>query len=586
MEKICIVKENISGYPSKEHLFRPSVNYPEYIYKEHISLENNPVYEMVRAGLEMMGLDQERIGTGESNPMGEIVKPGDCVLIKPNLVLHENGSGCGTDCLFTHPSLVAAMIDYIVIALKGKGKIIVGDAPLQECVFETLAEKSGYRQLIDFYREKGVDISLVDFRNVKTYEKDGVHFLQSEEEENGIVVKLNEKSAFSDVDERRIQNLRITNYDPRILQKHHRKDVHEYNVSQYVLEADVIINMPKPKTHRKAGVTIALKNLVGINANKEFLPHHTLGSKEEGGDAYLRENPLLKLANEVLDIKNQLVHDQETDLAVEAEKFYQALHGKGKMQAGEEYWEGSWYGNDTIWRTILDLNRILFYADKTGKMTDRIQRRQFIVGDMIVSGEKEGPLEPTPVYPGVIVMGDDPLKFDRTVCSLMGFDYRKIPLLYSEELFDAHHPVTDRNMVSIQSNNKLWHEKSMDEIREKYSLCFQPTLGWAAKLGNPYRDKLYGDLLRNGTPVCIFGAGANGIYAAEELRRQGIQIAFFCDNNFKLWEKEIMDGIKCMSLAGANMDLPFVIAVPAKNVDEIGKQIRANGGNVFGVINK
>ena len=78
MEKICIVKENISGYPSKEHLFRPSVNYPEYIYKEHISLENNPVYEMVRAGLEMMGLDQERIGTGEWNPMGEIVKPGDC----------------------------------------------------------------------------------------------------------------------------------------------------------------------------------------------------------------------------------------------------------------------------------------------------------------------------------------------------------------------------------------------------------------------------------------------------------------------------------------------------------------------------
>ena len=43
MEKICIVKKNISSYPSKKYVFRPSVNYPEYLYKEDISLENNPV---------------------------------------------------------------------------------------------------------------------------------------------------------------------------------------------------------------------------------------------------------------------------------------------------------------------------------------------------------------------------------------------------------------------------------------------------------------------------------------------------------------------------------------------------------------
>lgn len=32
----------------------------------------------------------------------------------------------------------------------------------------------------------------------------------------------------------------------------------------------------RPKTHRKADVTIFLRNLVGINANKEFLPHHAV----------------------------------------------------------------------------------------------------------------------------------------------------------------------------------------------------------------------------------------------------------------------------------------------------------------------
>jgi uncharacterized protein (DUF362 family) len=30
------------------------------------------------------------------------------------------------------------------------------------------------------------------------------------------------------------------------------------------LQADVFINLPKPKTHKRAGITGAMKNLVGI----------------------------------------------------------------------------------------------------------------------------------------------------------------------------------------------------------------------------------------------------------------------------------------------------------------------------------
>lgn len=586
MENICIIKKNINSYPSKENFFRPATDYPEYLYTDYISDKENPIYEMIRTGLKMMGFDKLNFGSNKWNPLGEIVNPGDCVLIKPNMVLHENNNGCGTDCLFTHPSLVAAMIDYIIIALKGKGKIIVGDAPLQECIFETLIEESGYKQLIDFYKKKGVDISLVDFRNIKTYEKNGLHYHQSEEGENGVIVNLNNKSAFSDLDKMRIQNLRITNYDPRILQKHHKEDIHEYKISQFVLDANVIINMPKPKTHRKAGVTIALKNLVGINANKEFLPHHTLGSQKEGGDAYLNKNYLLKLANEVLDIKNQLVHDNEMDLAAESEKLYWALYEKGEKQAGEKYWEGSWFGNDTIWRTILDLNRILLYADKNGKMTNNIQRRQFIVGDMIVSGEKEGPLEPTPIYPGVIVMGKEALAFDRVVCSLMGFDYRNIPSLYNTKIFENDYPIASSNNAQIQSNNIDWHEKSIDEIREKSSLKFQPTLGWEAKLGNRYLDDLYNNILALKKPVYIFGAGSNGVYAAKKLQEHGIEIAAFCDNNILLWDMEILKGIKCIGLKFADRHIPFVIAVQDRSVRRIKKQICERGGKVFGVINK
>ena len=586
MEQICILKQKIYNYPDKKGLFRPASAYPEYIFKEDVSGENNPVYDMVRQGFEMLGLDKNNFGLKEWNPLGEMINSGDCVLIKPNMVLHENKSGCGTDCLFTNPSLVAAVIDYVIIALKGKGRIIVGDAPLQECVFGILCEESGYAQLIAYYQEKGIDISLVDFRNVKTYEKNGIHYLQGEEKHNGVIVRLDEKSAFSSMDSGYIQDLRITNYDPRILQKHHSLDRHEYNVSQYVLDADVIINMPKPKTHRKAGVTVSLKNLVGINANKEFLPHHTLGSKDEGGDAYLHKNILLKLANEILDIRNQLIHDQKMDLAEKTEELYREVYAQGKAQTGEEYWEGSWYGNDTIWRTIVDLNRILLYADKNGKMSDKIKRRLFIVGDMIVSGEKEGPLEPTPTYPGTIVMGSDPLKFDRAVCSLMGFDYRNIPSLYNEELFDPDYPISDKCDVRIISNNKNWDGKNLDEIREHYSFEFQPTLGWLPKLGSRYRENLYKKLLEKGKPVYVFGAGENGKYAVDELRKNKIKIEAFCDNNSQLWGKQIYDGLQCVELNSIRVENPVIIAVRDPYIKEISEQISHIGGEAAGTINR
>lgn len=586
MNTICIVKEAVKEYPDKAEKFRPSQMYPEYFFKKEISRQENVVYDMIRRGFVMLGLDAAHIGKSEWNPLGEIVKPGNRVLLKPNLVLHDNRSGCGTDCLYTHPSLAAAMIDYVCIALNGRGKIIIGDAPVQECDFDTLIRRSGYDILAQFYQKRGVEIELLDFRNVKTYEKDGLHYLQEDVQEEGVVVKLDEKSAFADISPERMQKLRITNYDPRILQRHHDGKTHEYMISKDVLEADVIINMPKPKTHRKAGVTISLKNIVGINTNKEFLPHHTLGSVEEGGDAYLHKNALLKSANEILDIRNQLVHDKEMDLARQAESLHRAMYERGKKQAGEEYWEGSWYGNDTIWRTAIDLNRILLYADKNGKMTSRIQRRQFIVGDMIVSGEKEGPLWPTPAYPGAIVMGDDPVKFDRAVCSIMGFDYRNIPTLYNSELLNKDYPVTDRQELEIISDYENWNGKSLDEIRECYSLEFQPALGWIAKLGNRYRDKLYDRLLENGDPVYVFGAGINGTYAAKELLSNGVHVEAFCDNDSELWGREIMAGIKCLGLDKADIGRPFVIAVRETSVSKIAGQIKESGGRVFGVINK
>ena len=104
--KMVIIKKDIYCYPSSEEWFRPSENYPEYSFKGFLALKENAVYSMVRESFYRMGLDSENYGTDKWNPLKEIVRQGDKVVVKPNLVMDYNPSGDGTECLYTQPSVV------------------------------------------------------------------------------------------------------------------------------------------------------------------------------------------------------------------------------------------------------------------------------------------------------------------------------------------------------------------------------------------------------------------------------------------------------------------------------------------------
>lgn len=480
-------RKNIVGLWQQETFSYPQFPYlplcPEYPFQKG-NENGNEIYDMVRNCFHLMGYDKENFGTKHWNPLKDIVFPGDTVLIKPNLVTHHNHSEKGTDCLYTHPSVTSAVIDFVAIALKGRGKIIVADAPVQECDFEKLITESGYDKLIESYKQKGLDICLLDLRNIATTVKDGVRVLQETKyKEEGIVVQLNEKSSFAKLSKQKISNLRIPNYDPRILQQHHNSLVHEYKIAKRVLDADVIINIPKPKTHRKAGMTCALKNIVGINTNKEFLPHHTLGSADEEGDSYLKKNPLLAKANLHLDKGNILQAEGNFSKAKKHFESFKQCKIKGDKITKESYWDGSWYGNDTIWRTVVDLNKVLLYADKKGIIQKQPQRRYFIVADMVVAGHEEGPMAASPKNAGIIAMAEDAVCCDKAICSIMGFNWRDIPsILYSSMEYNNDLPITCSQEVVVLSNNQVWNAQELDYIAQNYSLNFIPTMGWKKKL--------------------------------------------------------------------------------------------------------
>lgn len=470
--------EHIEGveYPmwDEEICYGPSQEYPEFESgnKIEVATKENQVYEMVRNTIAALGMDKEHFGTKDWNPFSEFVEPGDTVLVKPNMVYHENRNAeAGMDCLVTHPSIVRAVLDYVILALNGSGKIILADAPVQSCDFEVLVKELHYDRIVDYYRKRNIHISLIDLRQLGTagITKERSRFTICED----VVVNIGENSAFN-----RSENLRITNYLPEYMEEFHNENAHKYSVAKVVMDADVIINLPKPKTHRKAGMTASLKNMVGCVAKKECLPHHTKGSKKEAGDEYLEYSVFKKWSTE-LGEKN----DRRMAAGKKKSRLYdftdRLLRKAAAIRHKDAYAEGSWYGNDTLWRTICDINRVIMYADRTGILTDAPQRKMFILADMIIAGEGEGPLSPSPKQIGMLVGGWEQIAVDKVISSLMGFWPEDFPAI-KNAAFGTRFQLPE-NEFTISANDLIFQDKSLKEIRKEV-VPFVPTSGWAERL--------------------------------------------------------------------------------------------------------
>jgi uncharacterized protein (DUF362 family) len=463
--------------------FSPSENYPEYSFADAGSSGVNGPYGAVREFLYLAGFDSSNYGRAEWNPWCELIKPGDKVVIKPNLVLHENHNGGSIECVVTHGSLIRAVVDYVLIALKGSGSVVIGDAPLQSCQFKLLRRIAGLDELMAYYENHSdIPVSLVDFRCEHAIMTHGRRMVVKVEKGAGDPygyrrIDFGERSLLAPVSHRS-SRFRVTNYDPILMSQHHNREKNEYLVSGSVLSADVVISMPKMKTHRKAGVTGALKNSVGINGHKDWLPHHTKGSVSSGGDEYA--NPSLLKSAQVAVAETKDVVESRAAKEILALASY-LLHGAGKRLAKDPYFEGSWHGNDTIWRTVLDLNRALVFADRDGVLHDTPQRRTFFLLDGIIAGDGEGPLEPDPRPLGLLIGGYEAPVADLAMARLMGFDYRLIPTV--REAFRVETlPLTAiaPEEVKIVSNSTRLNSLRLTETG--FSFAFRPSLGWQGKI--------------------------------------------------------------------------------------------------------
>ncbi|MFZ0815692.1 MAG: DUF362 domain-containing protein [Candidatus Sulfotelmatobacter sp.] len=417
-------------------------------------------------------LDLEHYGTLAWNPLAALIPPGARIVIKPNWVFHHNQSGAGLDCLLTHSSIIEAAAKYADIT--HPAQLIIGDAPIQGCDFEQLRRLAGIDQLTDHLRQQGRQFSIADFRRT-ILKGNSLGHERSEDVrklDNFVLFDLKQDSLLESLSDD-ASKFRVTMYNPDLLQRTHAAGLHQYLIAREVIEANVVINLPKLKSHRKTCITGALKNLVGINGNKEYLPHHRKGGSENGGDCYVGQPGWKRAAEDLLDAANR--RPPGTAQAAFAWMAGTAERIAAKLGADENL-EGSWYGNDTIWRTCLDLQRILRYGRLDGSLAITPQRTVISITDAIIAGEGEGPLGNTPVPSGFVTGALNTVAAEWVHARLMGFDPEKIPLI-REAFARFKYPLTNFSPDSI----RVWiadTEKSAQEILPFDGRPFLPPRGW------------------------------------------------------------------------------------------------------------
>ncbi len=417
-------------------------------------------------------LDLDHYGTSAWNPLAALIPAGARIVIKPNWVFHQNQSGAGLDCLLTHSSVIEAVSKYAGIT--NPTQLIIGDAPIQGCDFEQLRRLAGIDELADRLRKHGLQFRIADFRrtilkgnSLGQERSEGVRDLG-----NFVLFDLKKDSLLESLSDD-ASKFRVTMYNPDLLHRTHGAGLHQYLIAREVIEANAVINLPKLKSHRKACVTGALKNLVGINGNKEYLPHHRKGGSESGGDCYAGRPGWKRAAEDLLDAANR--RPPGTTQAAFAWMAGAAERIAAKLGADENL-EGSWYGNDTIWRTCLDLQRILRYGKLDGSLAITPQRTVISITDAIIAGEGEGPLANTPVPSRFVTGALNATAAEWVHARLMGFDPEKIPLI-REAFGRFNYPLTDFSPDSI----RVWiadTEKSAQDILPFEGRAFVPPRGW------------------------------------------------------------------------------------------------------------
>lgn len=368
------------------------------------------------------------------------------IVLKPNWVLHESDPSFPIRALVTDARVIRAAIQACLELFPKVDSILIGDCPLQSCEWPKMCQQSGLSAVIEHFQK--TEPNRVKFRDLRreVFHKDSSGFMIPSDTEHGDPegyreVCLGARSHLEPISDQ-ADRFAVNDYTSSVTRSNHKLGDHRYLVSQSVLNSDLFINLPKWKSHAKSGLTCALKNLVGINGDKAYLPHFRRGAPKWGGDEYTDESRWLYWAQTTLRESLQKRSQWAFRLLKPGWELIKRMRGmETKLRSGDarpkEFYTagGAWYGNQTIWRMIYDLNLIIQCVSAKGELLDRPARTYFCIVDGLISGEGNGPLEPLPKETHWLSFGNDPFEIDASLAWFMGFDPMHLPIVSQRESF-------------------------------------------------------------------------------------------------------------------------------------------------------
>jgi uncharacterized protein (DUF362 family) len=459
--------------------FDPSESYPELVGDPTYGSEKNDVYRAVRDVLSVLKLDKMNLGTSRWNPLRDLVEEGGSLVIKPNLVSEPRIRTVSSESITTHGSVIRPLIDYGLKAVGDDGEVIVADAPQFDSNFDEIVRLNGLSKTINILSERhGRKIQLLDLRAECVKIEDGVVTgrIQREGDPRGYtLVDLGEMSMLQEL-QGESGRFRGSDYDRSATVSHHLNGKHEYSISNTVLTSDCIINVPKLKTHEKAGVTLNLKNFVGINGHKNLIPHYRMGHSGIGGDEMSVASAKTRALSKVYDLAQSIL-PRAGHIGTRFMRILRSVDERLLTDNPGFQRAGAWWGNDTLWRCILDLSFIAHMAGEGGVISDHRVRTLFSVVDGVVAGEGNGPHAPTARYEGVVVGGGDLIAVDLVAISLMGYDsgqFRSYSRLSNSPLGSISS--TDVEPIEVLSPGQS--PRTINQVKNDVTLPFELADGW------------------------------------------------------------------------------------------------------------
>ncbi|MFG0294669.1 MAG: DUF362 domain-containing protein [Maioricimonas sp. JB045] len=433
---------------------------------------------------EAIGAVVRRALTSSASLQETLGKDSPLVVVKPNWVQesHEYIPDRWLPVI-SHPAVLVAVVETLAELMDGRGEICICDAPHTYANFDAIVARGDLPGRLERVRQRfpKLELGTLDLRREVWLRKEEVIV---ERRQNGgdprgyVALNLSKDSLFyRHPGEGRFYG---ADYETEVVNSHHHGETHEYLIAATPVECDVFVNVPKLKTHKKTGLTCSLKNLVGINGDKNWLPHHTEGTPQRQGDEFPDESWTRQLELYTKRFGRRLM----ANVPGVGNWVYRKMRNSGKRMLGDSETvvrNGNWHGNDTCWRMALDLNRALLYGNRDSSWREEGAAKHYVcIVDGIIGGQGNGPIAPDPIESGVLIGGVNPAEVDATACRAMGFSPADIPIV-ANAFASRRWPIVQGTLDALQVFDERVEEAvEIEQVEPAVPGGFVPHFGWQA----------------------------------------------------------------------------------------------------------